>query len=774
MSFKQIATLARKDTIESKLEQLLVSSLPSDLQLQVRNSTNVRDSLIQAVKDGQVQQSNEQLIACLQELGGNVTEIKNMASMIMDLVSKNYKLTSDNYKLTSDNNGLLARVSEMQKVLDAKQDEMKELQIQALDRLALLQKSVKALLTQTYELHEYPIPRLFIVLPEDSSSWNPLDLLSNKFRLYFLCECGEHTKSTNTKIPHHIHLAKHEGYELARPTEFFQRYGPYVLTILQMLKYSLTVAGVAVPALTQLIRPDDVEKVKEGLKSLTNTLEPGVNQAIEYIEKVTADQGQAVVELSEQMDSNEALEGADLRQLESILKTKDEHRVLGKLYRTVTGEGHVKWVCIDHYRENYHEKATKAFRDAVAALHGVFDENVGRVEVILRSKVQADQFYQDLEKARLVYELKIHLDWETSQGDFKRLRNALPKTSVGVLELNLRDTDGPTSDRLNRSQRYDPIIGIMRHPSIQSFAIRGPLNFSRRSSVLSRDDEFPNLRHLDVDLYEWEDDIPGINSLINKSPNLSSLALGRNGYGMRKLGQIFNDLRLPHTLRRLDIPLHQWEDDTSSAAYVISKAWDIPSLTVGAGLKGKDNRIFLGAYNAIAGHRTYPLALKDWDFCIPPPPPKESNQAMTTEQYVKRLLDFCWKCINSTLDVDYKMDELTADSIAKATTNGSGFTELVLSREDQLGDSFVNNISSVVGRSELNAIEIHMKGDEGRVRILESIQWQHLRVLEINLKPGTFETSVMRALVNGVEKCRKRSFWKSLFFGLKRLEIVTF
>ncbi|KAF9347538.1 hypothetical protein BGX34_003074, partial [Mortierella sp. NVP85] len=744
MSFKQIATLARKDSTESKLERMLVSSLPSDLQVQVRNSTNVRDSLIQAVKNGQVQQSNEQLVACLQELGGNVMEIKNMASMIMDLLSKNYKLTSDN-------NELLTHVSQLQKELASKQDEMKVLQIQALDRLALLQKSVKALLTQTYELHEYPIPRLFIVLPQDTSSRNPLDHLTHKFRLYFLCECGEHTKSINTKIPHHIHLAKHEGYELARPTEFFQRYGPYVLTILQMLKYGLTVAGVAVPALTQLIRPDDVEKVNEGLKLLTNTLEPGVNQVIEYIEKVTAEQGQAVVELSEQMDSNEALEGADLRQLESFLKTKDEHRVLGNLYRTVTGEGHVKWVCIDHYRENYHEKAAIAFRDAVAVLDGLFDENVGRVEVKLTSKVQADQFYQNLEKARSVYELEIELDWETTQGDFKRLRNALSKTSVGVLELRLRDTDGPTSDRLNRSQRYDPIIGIMRHPSIQSFKIRGPQNFSKRSGLLSRDDEFPNLRHLDVALNQWENDIPAVNCLITKCPNLSSLALGRDGWKSRDLQQTFNDLILPPTLRRLDIPLRQWDGYTADATYIICKAWNVPSLTVGAGLKGEDNRFFLEAYNAIAEHRTYPLVLTDWDFCFPPPPTKESNQAMATEQYLGRLLDCYWKCNDSTLDVA-DLDESTADAIAKATMNGSRFTAFYLRGGGQLDDSFVNNISSIVGRSELDILSIQMQKDERRVRMLESIQWKHLRSLWVVLTPGALETRVMRVLVDGVTK----------------------
>jgi hypothetical protein len=47
-----------------------------------------------------------------------------------------------------------------------KQREMLKMQQQALDRLAIIQSSMQALVTQTYELHEYPIPRLFIVLPK--------------------------------------------------------------------------------------------------------------------------------------------------------------------------------------------------------------------------------------------------------------------------------------------------------------------------------------------------------------------------------------------------------------------------------------------------------------------------------------------------------------------------------------------------------------------------------------------------------------------------------
>jgi hypothetical protein len=532
--------------MESKIEQSLVNSLQSDVQLQVYSSSNAHDSLIQVVKDGIVQRPGAQLAVCLQELNHKMVENNELASRIIDLVSRNNDLTSKNNDLTSaimdlvtknnelasknntmasENNELMTRMVQLQETLDSKQDEMRNLQMQALDRLALLQNNVKALLTQTYELHEYPIPRLFIVLPEDTSSWNPMNLFASKFRLYFLCECGEHTQSSNSKIPHHIHLAKHEGYDIARPNEFFQRYGSYVLTILRMLKFGISAAGIAVPTVSLLIRDDSITKASSSLKTLIGSLQSGMDQAIGYIEKISPKDNDAGTRPSEQMENNEALEGADLRQLESFLRSNDETRVLGNLYRTVTSNGHVKWVCIDHYRENYHEKAAKAFRETLESLQGCsFDENIGRVQVTLQSRVQAEQFYQALELARSVHELEIYLLWDTTQSDFKRLRDTIPKTSVGVLKLHLGYADGPTSDILNRNQRYDHILGIMRHPSTQSFSIRGLQNLLKKSSLSSRHDDLSNLRHLDISLVQL-----GISSatyLIGKASNLSSLAIG--------------------------------------------------------------------------------------------------------------------------------------------------------------------------------------------------------------------------------------------------------
>ncbi|KAG0275458.1 hypothetical protein BGZ95_008756, partial [Linnemannia exigua] len=144
------------------------------------------------------------------------------------------------------------RNHDFQQHLNNMQQCMLQVQQQALDRLAVIQDRIQTILTHTYELHEYPIPRLFIILPKDASEWNPASVLNNKFQLYFLCEYGEHIKvlnGDNPNIPHHIHIAKHDGYDLQRPTELLQKYGRYMLTLLEMIKHGSTVDGYFVPAL---------------------------------------------------------------------------------------------------------------------------------------------------------------------------------------------------------------------------------------------------------------------------------------------------------------------------------------------------------------------------------------------------------------------------------------------------------------------------------------------------------------------------------------------
>ena len=676
---KRVLELVQEKVINSGDKHRLDASLPSDVQAKIHTLSSAYEGIGQSLKDGQLERQNEQLVAVFGRLMDEMVKHNGLSSKIVDLVSRIKELFRNN-ETASKHNELIAQVVRLQADLGTKQDEMKGLQSQALDRLARLQNGVQALLTQTYELHEYPIPRLFIVLPDDRSSWNPLDFFSNKFRLYFLCECGEHTKATKSNIPHRIHLAKHEGYVIDRPREFFQEYGSYVLVYLRMLKYGLSVAGVAVPALSNLI-PDSLDQAIESLKLLTKTIKPGMDQVISYIEKVSTEE--------------EALEGADLRQLEKFLKRNDKDRVLGNLQRTVTAEGHVKWVCSDHYDESHQETQAKTFIDTVESLKGRFDQNTGRVEVTLPSKIQAERFHLALEKARSVYELKLELDWEATQSDFKKLRDVLAITNVGVLELHLKQQDGPTKGVINRGQLYDPILGIMRHPSIQSFTIRGPHQFFKRSSLVSRDYDFSNLRHLDISLLQTEDDISGVECLVHRAMNLSSLVLS-------------------------DFPIH----------------------------------LLLPVYKAIASYVRYPIIIGNLSMRIPPLQTDRHNWGTLSRDPVAHLVDVLSERFETlTVDGSQEEEELV-DTIAKGTGNGLRLKSLQLIRPIRLSDAFITDLCTIATNSELHTLHIDLMEDKRRMRVLESVlesdSLKHLRELVITVSQSGLLTDAVKILANGV------------------------
>ncbi|KAF9904572.1 hypothetical protein EC991_002561 [Linnemannia zychae] len=395
--------LARRNAI------LRSTSIEPEIKDKFRKSIVVYESFVQSIKDGQKEQT--------------------------DLIRGDFQQCFSELQMS------------MAKNLDLQQ-EMRDMQLfvlnmqqQALDRLAVIQGRIQALLTQTYELHEYPIPRLFIVLPKDVSSRNPSSILNKQFQLYFLCECGEHTKvlnDDNTKIPHHIHLAKHEGYDLQRPKEFFQKYGRYMLTLLEMIKYGVMIAGFAVPGLATVSTPGAINMFKNSLDTISQS---AVDQSIKFLQEFSNEdpdkQDSAKDHEADSMAGLEALEGADLRHLEAFIKNKDQHRVLGNLYRIVTQEGHVKWICLDHYRLAYKEKDQQDFAAAVELNGGRYDPRLGLVAVKLGSKILAKGFFEALVRARHVDELDITLDWECTRSDLEALESSLSNMSVSILRLDL-------------------------------------------------------------------------------------------------------------------------------------------------------------------------------------------------------------------------------------------------------------------------------------------------------------------------------------------------
>ncbi|KAI8604351.1 hypothetical protein EDD21DRAFT_222880 [Dissophora ornata] len=153
---------------------------------------------------------------------------------------------------------------------------------------------------------------------------------SDQFRLCSLCECGAHTMSEDRKGQYEIHLVMHEGYDIDRPTEFFQKYGPYTLMIMQMIKYGVVATGIVVPPLAHCKLVECIEAVEKILDIAKQDIAPLVDETITYIKgqsnkaDVDSESSTAVTEF----DTLEFLEGADLRQLGSSLKIKDGGRVL--------------------------------------------------------------------------------------------------------------------------------------------------------------------------------------------------------------------------------------------------------------------------------------------------------------------------------------------------------------------------------------------------------------------------------------------------------------
>ncbi|KAG0221383.1 hypothetical protein BGX31_009934 [Mortierella sp. GBA43] len=403
-----------------------------------------------------------------------------------------------------------------------------------------------AILRQTYELYKHPLPRLFIVLPKTRQfSEKPL---ADDFRLYFLCECGTHTLPENCSTPHEIHLAKHEGYELEEPTKFFEEYGTYLLAMMYMVKCGINAAGMIVPVLAKLDIADDVVENLKDTDHLRKHAKLLVDATIDYLHELENDiePGTGLSEYHADSDSLEALKGADLRQLESYLKIKDQGCVLGNLYRIVTQDGHVKWVCIDHYRTISKESAIQELRDIVAVNHGVFVEGTGKVEIKIATNTLAKQFYDALIKARVVQELEITLEWDATMEELQALANAVTRASVVHLVLNGTRIKGPALDFGNRSRRFDPIAQLAFNGRVQSLRLRGLEGFFSRvtSPALALTSKF---REFSVDSRISHSDkaIKSCNEFLDHCPSLKRVELRfQKQYPVTKtVGDILGKLR---------------------------------------------------------------------------------------------------------------------------------------------------------------------------------------------------------------------------------------
>ncbi|KAF9122851.1 hypothetical protein BGW39_009460 [Mortierella sp. 14UC] len=521
----------------------------------------------------------------LSEISSDINRIRHKLDRSTDQQSSNHQQVVQRmfHMVQQQNEVLLELTAAKERDL-----ETHRLQKQTINRLIVAQQHIDAILVQNYELHEYPIPRLFVILPDSYERWDPRNLMTERFRLYFLCECGDNCNTgisrrfstdsqlalvassltANIPVKNTIHLAKHEGYELSRPTDFFERYGPYVLGMLQVLRDCLTVATSIVPAAG--LAENGVKGVLEGVKSISEYTMDAINVSIGFLEKKLEEDKLAKDTTKSNTDNKQqeedifrglaALEGADLRQLDTFLKTNDKDKILGNLYRITTETGHVKWVCLEHYRQVYRATAMASFLKCVKANDGAYDEQLATVTVTLRSSTAAKDFFGRLSAhASAVNRLKVTLDWAFRSADLAKMVDKIAQSNVRDLELDLREFglsfQFSSSMRLGKG-RYHSLLGLLSNDKIKTLTLANIDLIGPRSSRLSS-----SLPHSLLQSFHYLSIINAVDdsrlaSIISHCPQLVDLRLGSLTWaseGVPQIDQAIGSLTLLKSLRRYSL-----------------------------------------------------------------------------------------------------------------------------------------------------------------------------------------------------------------------------
>ncbi|CAM2723713.1 unnamed protein product [Rotaria socialis] len=251
------------------------------------------------------------------------------------------------------------------------------------------------------------------------------------YKLYFLCECSHE--------PHEMHVAPHEGYSIKTPQEFIVRYAPYLRTTIKIAQLLLSLGGLVIPQLgsastaikhvlpSKFDNDQYYEDMKNQLKMIDSLINRYDNQHKHPDTSVTGQQKSIAA----------PLQGADLRELESYLERVDNKRSLGNLYQTVTVDGHVRWVCLQHYDEISFNNEMRKYISDFEAMGGKFDLKT-KAAVVIQVKItgkNVKMMCEALTKGFNIVELMLQ-DSSISEDDLKTLLDVIiNRSSIRCLRM---------------------------------------------------------------------------------------------------------------------------------------------------------------------------------------------------------------------------------------------------------------------------------------------------------------------------------------------------
>ncbi|KAF9584141.1 hypothetical protein BGW38_007451 [Lunasporangiospora selenospora] len=369
---------------------------------------------------------------------------------------------------------------------------------------------LKAFLTQTHIALDSPTPRLFIILPATSYDLD-FDPSIVPIRLHFLCESGLHAADTDSSesTTHTIHAVGHAGYYISESSKFLEEYGAYVMAVLQMAMLGATAKCVTVPPLDISDIADHLGATEDGIDYLRDNLGTMLEHAIAALRN----------RLPIQDHDSFSQTTVDFNRLETHLGPGTPRGFHGGLFRTVSEDGTIKWVCRSHLQERYAESIQQQFLDILQHNFGTMDEHFGRVTIRLSTRQAARQFYRILRKIKTIVELDMALEWDLSEDDLRDLKSLLEACYIPILRL-----DGLLLE--SEDSAYGSVIDIIAKSRAHSLTLFDCGDWLDQSSLPSGQGIL-TLRSIGL----LECGYPGmemIEALFNTCPNLSKLTVESN------------------------------------------------------------------------------------------------------------------------------------------------------------------------------------------------------------------------------------------------------
>jgi hypothetical protein len=561
--------------VRAPLQATTFSPVPSNL-IALQAAPITRSMAMLSRMAGDITQLQQQLERSSDQLSVNhqqqMQQLIEMVAQQNEMVQQQNELVRMQNVMLQEQAGSRAReerIIQEQAESKVREEQMLSMQQETIDRLIVSQQRVDVILVQNYELHEYPIPRLFVVLPDSFGEWDPRNVLMERFRLHFLCECDDVCESGEgppnpIPVKSSIHLAKHDGYELSRPTEFFEQYGPYVLGMLRILQHCLAVAAVVAPVVA--LADSGLGEIMDGVKSISESTIEAVDMSINILENKLSDNDIAddlsgptscKQESDTMLENLAALEGADLRRLATFLRNNDQDKILGNLYRITNDKGHVKWVCFEHYQEKYRATALTSFTQVVETAGGTYDPQLGQVAINLKSSTTSKDFFRRLaSQAPAVQTLDVTLDWDFGSGDLVTLVDMVAKSNVKVVKLDLQDdhTSNATIASLRPGKgRYHSLLNLLFNTKLRSLQISNLYLLGTRTSNLAASFTASWLQSFRFYGQINDDDVSRLTNIISHCSRLTELHLISQKQRIKLEWRLYQEIKSLRKLRRLHL-----------------------------------------------------------------------------------------------------------------------------------------------------------------------------------------------------------------------------